>query len=436
MEPNFDMEAFIREKLENMKSLEDQRLLRDMMNEVFLPMYHQSEQNYQRLRERVRDEIQVCANDYAVYTSVMSEQELKVPHSFLRPMVPSDVVHHPADLTEARPILDTLCWECPYPERKRIQAGRPSFPGVLKTDQGEFEAVFGLKRSQKYLDKLYQLYHIFLANQIPWHTVCAPLLHHFYDLILLEVKNLPADASCLGFYSDFLEQHGIGSQERRIPVWNMEQLRVQSSDFPMPAIDKINYEYRIGLEKLEKGAYLAIPDRLVLAARREENAIIVVSPQDSQMVCGLYHVLPCASAPTDRVAAPVFSNRTKDQFAGRMALWYRQNVKTRGEFCRLLNGLGMDEHFHLRETKVLYQSVEEDTYNTDPFLKDEICSAAVSKTLVLMVESKREQRVYDYDLLSYYCSCIQSLYPEYRVCGRLFALGAWKANEQSEGVAL
>lgn len=436
MEPNFDMEAFIRGKLENMKSLEDQRLLRDMMNEVFLPMYHQSEQNYQRLRDRVRDEIQIPVNDYAVYTSVMSEQELKVPHSFLRPMVPSDTVRQSVDLSETEPVVDTLYCELTHPEMKRIQVENPSFSGVLKTDQGEFDALFTLRRSRKYLDKLYQLYHIFLINQIPWHTVCAPLLHHFYDLVLLKAEKLPSDAVCLGFYSAFLEQHRIGGRERCIPVWNMEQLRVQSSDFPMPAIDKVNFEYRIGLERMEKGAYLAIPDRLVLAARREENALIVVSPQDSQMVCGLYHVLPCAGAPTDRVEAPVFSNRTKDQFAGRMALWYRQNVKTRGEFYRLLNGLGMDEHFYLLDIRVLYHPIEEDTYNTEPFLKDEICSAAISKTLVLSVENKREQRFYDYDLLSYYCSYLQSLYPEYRVCGQIFAPGTWESKEQSEGVAL
>lgn len=435
MEPDFDMEQFIRQKLAGMKSLEEKQLLRDILGDVFLPLHHQTEKYYEALRQRVRDDVLLSEDNYAIYTSVMSPQELAVPHNFLRPMLSADLESHTPALEADTSVLDTLYWEQPYPDTQKIIRANPSFPGIIKTDKGDIPAIFMLQWSRRYLEKLYQLYRIFLLNQIPWRTVCAPLLYHFYDLIPLHAEAIPKNSSYLGYQSDFLEIHGIGN-ERRIPVWNLETIPVKIHEFPEPALDKVNYEYRIMLSDLAQGSYLAASGTLVLAARRERDTLILVSSSDGQLHSELIRLIPYLENAADKIEAPIFTNCPKKHFAGRLVSWYQQNIKTRAELQRLLAEMGAQERYILRETEVVPYAIEGETYISDTFLIDEIRDPAISKTLLLSFERKAECCFYDHDLISYYCTVIQQIYPEYHVHAALLDCGTWNPKEHGEGVAL
>lgn len=435
MEPAFDMEEFIRQKLADMKSLEQKELLRDMMEAVFLPMYRQTETHYGRLKQRVRDELTVGVNDYAIYTSVMTERELSMPHSYLRPMLREDSNAHIPALNTAEPVLDTLYCQIAYPvflERRKRYSG---FQGVIQTDKGNVDATFALRPAKRYVDAVYELYRTFQANQVPWKTPCAPLLFHFYDLIPIKIGQIPTDAVYLGYRADGLAAYSP-SEDRKIPVWNIQTVSVSSKEFAEPALDKVNYEHEVELAPLPPGNYLAIPKGNVLAARKEKNTLIVVSPEEEQLVCDAYHILSYANLPTNKLEAQLFSNHNQDTFAGRMSSWYQQNIKTRGEFQRLIYSMGANHRYHLRGIEVLYEPYQGETYEVDIFIRDEIRDAAVSKTLLLTFERIEQSAYYDHDLLSYYCSAIQRVYPEYSVQGIFLDQGKWVPRESGEGVAL
>ena len=435
LEPDFDMEDFIRQKIAGMKSLEQKKILGELMNEVFLPLYEQSESNYRALQNRVHDELPMQSEKYTVHTTVFRRNKLDSTHSFLRPMIDGDLKPFaPSIVAGDDSVMDTVFLETDYLLLKRLQ--KSHFSGVIRSDKGDFKASFRLIPSRRYLGEIYKLYRLFLFNGVQWNTVLSPMLFHFFDIVPVHIEKVVPGAVFLGIDVDFGE-YGEFIHRDLIPVWNLESVFVKNEEFPEPALDKVNYEYKFLLSELGADlGFLAEESDHVLSVRSEEDILWITSSKSRQFSCFLRKFHMAQEKKTEVFDYPVFSNNQNDTFGERMISSFGTYVKTRAEVRRILHALGANKYFEICDMDVVCDEVLGETYEVNQFIEDEIRDIAVSKTLVLTFESKDETDWFYRDLISYYCSHLQLIYPEYRVVGILLNKGSFEKKESEEGVAL
>ena len=70
------------------------------------------------------------------------------------------------------------------------------------------------------------------------------------------------------------------------------------------------------------------------------------------------------------------------------------------------------------------------------FIEDEVRDKAVTKTLLLTFEAIEDIDIYDRDLISYYCSQLQFIFPEYHVKGNLLPLGSEPVRKRGEALPI
>jgi hypothetical protein len=435
MEPEFYMYSYIRKKLDGMKSLEDKKIAAEVLNDLFLPFYEMNEARYEALQKRVWDELPPPFEKYDVYTTVFDKNRIDLAHSFLRPMIASDSSEEqPLSCIQKNTILETIFIKLDYLDLKNLD--NKEFKGKIITSNGNFNAKFALKPTEKYAEEIYKLYKLFLFNQLSWHSLCSPLLFHFYDLIITETGNIPKDALLQNVEVDYGE-YSAYIKQNLIPVWNIEEVTVVSTDFPMPNLDRTNFEYRLETDKIgAEHAYLIGKSEGILHARQEEDALIAVMAAEGGIIWDLRRILKYEKKDVESFEYPLFSNAEKDTFGGRMTARFGA-VKTRGETKRIFYALGGTEYFSIFDTKVIhYSNFLGETYEINFFIRDEVRDMEVSKVLLLELEALADIRWYDRDLLSYYCSQLQLIYPEYKVAATLLPKGRAERRRAVEGLPI
>lgn len=437
MEPGFDMIEFIQKKLGNMKDLSQKKILSEVLNDVFISLYEQSEQNYEALSDRVKNEFPLPSNKYVLYTTMFARKSLDSTHSFLRPIIHGDL--HPFAPTLSAgdsSVMDTVFLEmdilaCYLAETKE-------FSGKVLTNQGVIPARFKLIPSKRYQQEIYFLYQLFVFNQIPWQTINAPYLVHFYDVVPIWMETIPENTSFEGVEVDY-EKITPYVKNNLIPVWNLDDLQLMSKDFPMPALDKKNYEYALDTFEIgEKHGYLIKETMQLLSVRHEKNRLIAVSNEEQGILWDLKRVLSYENRKIENLFFPLYSNLQVETFGYRMLSKLGTQVKSRGEIRRLLYSMSMEEHFRLIDMEIIQGKIRNrETYEVNWFIKDEIRDIAISKTLLLTFETKSESiQWFERDLLSYYTSQIQLIYPEYHVEAILLERGQGVTKGKGEGLPI
>lgn len=437
MEPNFDMVEFIQKKLSEMKDLDQKKILSEMLNDVFIGLYEQSEQNYEALAARVKNELPLPSSKYVLYSTIFERRNIDSTHSFLRPMIAGDLSSFaPTLLAGESSVMDTIFLKMDILDC--YIAEKIEFPGMILTDQGKIPGRFKLIPSKRYQEEVYFLYQLFVFNQIPWQTPNNPYLAHLYDVVPTWIEKIPDNASFEGVEVDYEELSSFVNHDY-IPVWNLDDLQLMSKDFPMPALDKKNYEYSLDTSEVgEKHGYLIKETMQLLAVRHEANRLIGVSNEEQGILWDIKRVLSYENRKVESLSHTLYSNFQADTFGYRMLSKFGTQIKSRGEIHRILFSMGAEEYFHLLDMEVLQGKIRNlETYEINWFIKDEVRDIAISKTLLLTFQPKIETNLWYFrDLLSYYCSQIQLIYPEYRVEGILLEKDAHIVKEKGEGLPI
>ncbi len=425
-----DMKSYIAQKLNEMGNAESKTRLREIFEQVFLPMYEYTETKYADLEQRIYNEIPFTGNQCAIYSNVMERAQVDGSHMFLKPMREDDLqepTHSIGRIQEelarsGQYHISTVFFEADYLQCKQLEETKRFFHGTLSTEQGEVPATFQLSVARKYMDQVSQLYRLFCANHIPWTTVNCSYLLKFFDVHLVELhqeKPLPdKDVTAVQIAYEGYEKY---IRPNRIPVWNVEKLHVESDDFAVPAEDKINYEYRFDLSKtgLEHGYLVDYDSSNIVATRREENSLIAVSSQEKGVEWDITRIMQRKDTITDQYCYELLSNMQTDSFAGRMASFYGTSIKTKLELMRILRSFEAGaclefDSLHITETPLLGE-----TYEMNGFIRDEVREAGGQKTMLLRFRPLRQMDFLIRDAMSFLVSQVQYIYPEYRCVGVL-----------------
>ena len=93
-----DMRRFIAEKLDGMKSVTERDMLRDVVEDIFIPMYDHLESEYARLESRVKEEMPLKASSYVVWSALMERENASGGCPYMFPMLEDDLHKAEVDL--------------------------------------------------------------------------------------------------------------------------------------------------------------------------------------------------------------------------------------------------------------------------------------------------------------------------------------------------
>ncbi len=432
------MKELAADRLNRMEDLEQRRLLRQILTGVFTQLAEHQETAFRQLEERVFRE--AAGNDelYTIYASVCHRDELDPIDEFMFPMIPEDANADAAvDAGELaaslgrgeRPVLQSFYMSCSREQLHELLSSQRSFRGELETSEGTIGINVQLSANKAYEHVIEKLYRLFRLNSIPWTTVNHPYAYKFIQAELIECdRELDSGLEVHQVRID-LEEYERWKRVDWIPLWNVEQLTLASTGFPMPALDKINYEHVLPIRKTGSGhGYLVDAEEDELHyVKRDAHELIVVSPKEKAGMWSLWKVAqhPAETLPQTTSADLLVSNRRKPSFIGSFERKQAAVIRSAGDVKRLVHMFEAAEGMQLDLVELLppeaYSSMDAAfpyAYTMNPFLTDTLRAEREKRVLRLgFIVPESEDPLFIQDRICFLTSEVQRHLPEYRVMG-------------------
>lgn len=422
-----DMQEHIIKQLASMENISDRETLRDVFEQVFRPLYEETRKKYTALEQRIHDELPFYANSYSVCGTVASRKN-SGRFAWLFPLLQEDL-QKPAktiqdiqtELKEsAESVLSCVFIQADYLVCRELENSGTIFSGQFTVGDQAFSIGVKLRPTRRYRQCVEQLYRLFLSNGIPWATLNHPYLAKFFDVVCVRMddggKELPDGSGELQV--DYRERTPIIKQDI-VPVWNIQHMEVEGEDFPLPALDKVNYEYRFSLisEMVDDGYLVEYGSDRISAMRREKDALIVTSPLKSGLRWNMWRIYQRTPSETELFDYPLIDNRQADSFAGRIVNHFGTVIKTKAELYRILGSYAVSEITCLQDSYIAKHRTNGQTWEANEFIQDEIRDIDTEKTMVLRFKPAQKDFFLNRDIMSFLTSQVQLIYPEYYCVG-------------------
>ncbi|EHS56367.1 hypothetical protein [Paenibacillus sp. Aloe-11] len=436
------MKELVQDRLSKMDDLEQRRLLKNMMAGVFMNLVEYQEEMTRQLERRVFEEIENTEEKFDVYVSLTSREDYDPIHEFLYPVLPSDTEDKKVDISRVAEVvreggampLFTLFLEM---ETERIAAlvhSKRIFAGMLVTETGNYPIRFRLEHNRSYILEIEKLYHMFLQNGMPWKTINHPYAHKFVDCVLIGGDGEPAAHEEIHEITISLEEFDAFKKGDVFPLWNIERLSLKNSGFPIPAMDRVNFEHVLPLRKTgpEHGYLIDGAEGDIRYIKRTEEELTIVTPRDKS---GEWNVLKVTKPVTTRLSRqtyPVLSNRRQDSFLGRYAGKQAVIVRAKAEITRIVNSFEAAQGLELERVDIWGGTGRNDisnlvsktqTYPLNPFVSDNVRTVEGKQIMRLGFRRGSEEAAPASpaymlsDLMSFLVSEVQMYFPEYKCEG-------------------
>ncbi|WP_342472645.1 normocyte-binding protein [Metasolibacillus sp. FSL H7-0170] len=420
------MKELMLERLKKIENLEQRQLLKDMISGVFTNLIDYQQQMNDRLEQRLLDELKPDEQQFAIYGTVIAKEQYDPIHEYLFPIIPTDPERKVISMEEIKlaflhqqpAVVCTVFLQCDSLQIQQLLSENRQFHGKLHTTAGDIDIQVYLRKQQIYSKEIEELYNTFQVNGIPWKTINHPYIHKFLD-VHLTFQPLPQDEIEIIDMTIDLEEYEPYKKMNMLPLWNIERHKVKNAGFPVPAIDKVNFEHMLSIRKLgAEHSYLVVGDEATIRyVKRSENAITVVCPQDK---AGIWQLIKVANVQQDKIgtlAYELFSNRPLDCFMQRLSASHPVAIHTAGELVRLIHSFNLAERLAFIDFEIIEnEAVSSYSYALNPFLTEIISKPHHKKTMVLQFKAFKQDFIAN-DLLSFVVSEVQRHFYEYNCIG-------------------
>lgn len=425
----FDMEEYINRRMLEISCLEDRALYRKIVGDVLLKLYQYNQESYARLEDRILSEDKPEQGGYAIYLTMTDREHYDATDEFMYPMAEEDVQRTEVSYQDVRDALAenrklrlySVFLETSASNVYRILHEDREFHGIIRTRNREYRGIFTVRRNEKYLDMVKELYYIFAVNYQPWVTVCEAYLAKMLDVYLCSAESLPEKDDIEEIRVDF-EEYSEWVRNEMIPLWNLKKIHEKTSTYPEPSIDKTNYEHQIFSHRLNADCeYLVMnTDVEITNIRRVKGDLLITCPADRPCDWSLYQVNKRKDKL--RYPYPVLSNGFKESFSGSITEMYRRSIKTKAEMARLIESFPYDGYVRFGGMEIgeaLPKGWESSNYNMDGFIQDEIRIGHSRQTLTLFFVPVDRENYLNEDIMSFLVTQVQKLFPEYLCVGSM-----------------
>lgn len=421
----------IYEKLNEINDLNDRVMLKKILNSVFTSLEQHSEDRFNDLEERVFDEIQYLEEKYNVYSTIIDRKHLDVTNEFLFPVIEEDTEEK---IYDVKTIIDNLndnvsskmfniFLKCDYSIFKQFISNNSEITGTIETDKKIHKAYFKVKANTEYKEKINALYKCFINNNIMWKTVNMPYINKIAQIFLTKCEDqIDEEEEIVKINIDFGDYSKYIKYDM-VPLWNIKEIKLKCAGFPVPCIDKVNFEHDISIEKegTNHGYLVNLDEENMDYVTIKKNYISITSKISTSSPWLVYKIVNYKEDNAKKDNYEIMSNYKNVNFSNRFLFNNRYVIKTKSEIAKLINSFEASKHLRFRDLKIEELKFDEDkeTYDANDFIIDEIREDNIKKSLVLYFEAKNKEYYLNNDILSFLVSEIQIIYPEYKCEGRL-----------------
>ncbi|BCZ45176.1 hypothetical protein psyc5s11_12430 [Clostridium gelidum] len=425
------MDNKIYEKLSGIKDLEDRISLKKIMNSVFASLEQYSEDSFNELEERVFNELPYVKEKYNIYSTIIRRNDIDPTDEFLYPMLLEDLEEKSYDTIEILKAIEKkehknmfkVFFKCDYLVFKELISSEIRIKGTIETNKKVHEAEFKVVKNKQYADKVSKLYKSFINSNISWTTINNPYIHKIADVVLIGCKDkIEADESVIKIEVDF-EKYNQHVEYDMVPLWNVKELRIKCNGFPMPCMEKVDYEHNISIVKEgQKNGYLVDEENVdINKVTFTKESVIISSDTDGSVLWNLWCVTSYEKRKSQKYEYELMTNEVNINFSNKLSFEKSYTIKTKTELARVINSFKASNYFKFKDVKLEKKHSKrlKQTYDINDFIIDEIRDDNIKKVLILHFEPVDKDNYLNKDILSFLVSEVQLIYPEYECEGRL-----------------
>ncbi len=419
----FSLEDLIRRELNQIKELEQRKVLKGILERILIPFYEVNQQMYKELEENIKQEIVSEGRKCDIFCTLVKRKDFPLFSKEFSPILKEDLEEPVYEWGEdgllkgARVFLG-----CDYGKIKEITREGKVFSGTIKKGENIYSAQFQMKLCEGYREELEHLYQLFLQNNISWKTVFAPYIFKMAEIFLVKVEGLEEISEITQIHIDFKE-YGKYIHDHVFPIWNIKKHKVGSVGFAMPCEDHKTYKHLLSIEGFpEEDSYFVENTHYEMQnIQKEHTKFYITCNTDEVQEWNIYQICEIEKGKNMRsFVYPVFHNGQKESFAENLARKNQVVVRTKAELLRLIQSFDCEEYLEFEGYEIRKKNKKEnDSYCMNPFLLNEIRHQDMEQVFVLIMRAKRKGDYFIWDVLSFLVSEIQLRLPEYECIGEI-----------------
>lgn len=406
-----------------MEDLEQRKMLKDIMSSLFTNLIDYQETATNSLNERIFNEVEDSEKKYDIFITISHKSDIDPVSEFLFPFFTEDTLEKKIDMKEIvnsiskkeQIKLFTIFMKCDYDTISRINENR-KYRGTIITGLSKYPITVKLVKNVDYINQIKGLYDVFQKNEIPWRTINNPYTNKFFDVILDGCEGVLDEEEEIKEVIFDLEEYEEYKMIDVVPLWNIKRLILKTEGFPMPTIDRLNFEHIISVKKMgEENGYLVDEnDHKYRYIRRVEGELTIISPEEK---AGAWDILMVSQKRDDAFKNNKFevaSNSRKISFINKFANKQTYIIRTKGEITRIVNSFEFSKYFEMQDIEIKSApDGKRKTYDMNFFITDDIRIGNDKKVMCIKFKKNTGESFITYDLLSFLVSEIQMYFPEY-----------------------
>jgi len=422
---DFDVLTYTNKRMLEMQSLPDRILYKEVVEKLFVDLYHHHEQSYETLTNKILNEIHTQDSGYTITIGLTNSDIYDETDTFLFPMQPEEKreVSIPEILEtlerEESYYLYPMYLEDTYQKVQQFKEEQTRCSGTIQTTIGSFRATFKVEYDTRYVKQIKELYQIFLNNAKPWSTVCTAYLQRMFRVSILSTEGEEITGDYLGVEIDFLEYRDT-VKPNVFPIWNISKKLENTSSYPTPAKDNIKYQHQIYSHLLGIDCdYLVGNDAITIDSISKNSKNLIIICDQKEPVEWVLFELHLKTKEAD-YPYPLLSNDYRESFTNDMLNLYKKSAKTRAEIARIINSFMYQEQMKYEGVSIekAYQNMKQ-TYNMDDFILDEIRKEEEKQVMILRFTPVDKNYYLNADIMSFLVTQIQQIVPEYYCIGEM-----------------
>ncbi len=417
-------------KLDRISNLEDRRLLKNILINVFDPIVEHNMSMYETLRENIYNEIEDSFEKYYIYTTVDSIENIDPISSFYHPMVAEDVVGDEVDfgaLAESlasgeKTKLATLFMEMDSLELNKVALEERYYKCTITTENDVINTKVSIVKSDKYLKKIEDIYKVFQFNEKEWKTVNLGYAEKFIDVVVDEVVAIDKNDKILEIKID-LGEYEKYKRPNYIMLWNIKNVFIDDKSFPKPLEDTVHHEHSLHIEKEDRdcGFLVNTNHDYIKYVKQTDDSLIIANDTDIQDVWSIVQIENISkNVVKENVQYIGLDNGRNLGFIGRFANEKALIVRTRGEIARIFESYELSKELTFQDVNIVdkYDSdIKTSDYNY--FLDNNLRNDPKRSYMVLKFSPRNREDFLLYDKISFFVSVAGLMFPEYKCVGEI-----------------
>ncbi|MBQ9442528.1 MAG: hypothetical protein IJU55_05920 [Selenomonadaceae bacterium] len=423
---DFDIEDYIRKKIPELDELNNRELFKSIVGNLTLELYKHVKEEYEALEERVFSEAPKAENLPNLITCVVSQDEYDVTDDFMRPMFDDDLAQVKIDAQEMIQAVNTghefFLYTCmiqaDYFELKKMLETKRTFVGTIENEYGETPAEFILKPNERYRKKAEELYNIAKLNFIPWRSINIPYLYKLFDVYVVKIEEWDDQLEVKKVTIEF-DEFSEKLFPKPLPLWNIKEVVIKANSYPQPAVDRKYFEHYLYKAQFTEGHeyLLKNADTVIRNIRREDGDVYIICDKDLPGDWNFYEFIPEPNPKNYEL--PLMSNEKDNSFSRDILEYFGQRIKTRTELVRFLQSFKCSEYLSFADAKITTKPPEIETYSTEKFIDYEFRTGDRPLAFEISFRPKDEDFYLNRDIMSFFTTALQHLFPEYLCIGKL-----------------